>query len=126
MTRTKIYIDIDKLYAQFKRIGFTANRIAYGLGYNNALFSNAKARGYMSDEVADRLERVYGIKRSTYEIAEPKPAAEPTVEKVEEPKPEEPKTGIDYVQLYNTIYAATLAALQANAKGLHEHLFEVK
>jgi hypothetical protein len=123
MKRTRVYIDHDKLMAQIKRIGFTANRITRGLGYNNALFTNAKDRGYLSEDVAERLERVYGIKRKTYEIPAPK-AEEP--KPVEEPKAEEPKSGIDYVRLYNTIYQAVLTALQENAKGLHEHLFEVK
>jgi hypothetical protein len=123
MKRTRVYIDHDKLMAQIKRIGFTANRVAIGLGYNGSLLWNAKERGYFGEEVADRLERVYGIKRKTYEIPAPK-AEEP--KPVDEPKAEEPKSGIDYVRLYNTIYQAVLAALQENAKGLHEHLFEVK
>ena len=134
MKRARVYIDHDKLMAQIKKIGFTANRITRGLGYNNALFTNAKDRGYLSEDVAERLERVYGIKRKTYEIEEPKkeepkPVEEPKKEEpkpVEEPKVEDPKSGIDYVRLYNTIYQAVLTALQQNAKSLHDHLFEVK
>lgn len=123
MKRARVYIDHDKLMAQIKKIGFTANRITRGLGYNNALFTNAKDRGYLSEDVAERLERVYGIKRTTYEIEEPK-KEEP--KPVEDPKVEDPKSGIDYVRLYNTIYQAVLSALQQNAKSLHDHLFEVK
>ena len=122
MKRARVYIDSEKLMEQIKKIGFTASRITRGLGYNSALFTNAKDRGYFSEEVADRLERVYGIKRKTYEI--PAPSEEP--KPVEESKVEEPKSGIDYVRLYNTIYQAVLTALQANAKSLHDHLFEVK
>lgn len=127
MKRARVYIDHEKLMAQIKKIGFTANRVAIGLGYNSGLLWNAKDRGYFGEEVAERLERVYGIKRKTYEIPapseEPKHVEEP---KVEEPKVEEPKSGIDYVRLYNTIYQAVLSALQQNAKSLHDHLFEVK
>jgi hypothetical protein len=124
MKRARVYIDHDKLMAQIKKIGFTAYRVAIGLGYNSSLFCNARDRGYFSEEVAGQLERVYGIKRKTYEIPEPK-AEEPKPEPVEE-KVEEPKSGIDYVRLYNTIYQAVLSALQQNAKSLHDHLFEVK
>lgn len=123
MKRARVYIDHEKLMAQIKKIGFTANRVAIGLGYNSGLLWNAKDRGYFGEEVAERLERVYGIKRKTYEIEEPK-KEEP--KPVEEPKVEEPKSGIDYVRLYNTIYQAVLSALQQNAKSLHDHLFEVK
>lgn len=123
MKRARVYIDHAKLMAQIKKIGFMANRVAIGLGYNSSLIWNARDRGYFSEEVAERLERVYGIKRKTYEIPEPK-AEEP--KPVEEPNAEEPKSGIDYVRLYNTIYQAVLSALQQNAKSLHDHLFEVK
>lgn len=123
MKRARVYIDHDKLMAQIKKIGFTATRVSTGLGYNSSLLWNARERGYFGEEVAERLDRVYGIKRKTYEIEElkkeePKP--------VEDPKVEDPKSGIDYVRLYNTIYQAVLSALQQNAKSLHDHLFEVK
>ena len=123
MKRARVYIDHDKLMAQIKKIGFTANRVSTGLGYNSSLLWNARERGYFGEEVAERLDRVYGIKRKTYEIEEPK-KEEP--KPVEEPKVEDPKSGIDYVRLYNTIYQAVLTALRENAKGLHDHLFEVK
>ena len=109
--------------AQIKKIGFTATRVSTGLGYNSSLLWNARERGYFGEDVAERLDRVYGIKRKTYEIEAPK-KEEP--KPVEEPKVEEPKSGIDFVRLYNTIYQAVLTALQENAKGLHEHLFEVR
>lgn len=125
MKRARVYIDHDKLMAQIKKIGFTANRVAIGLGYNSSIFCNARDRGYFSEEAAERLERVYGIKRKTYEIPSPK-AEEPKPEPVEEPKTEEPKSGIDYVRLYNTIYQAVLTALQENAKGMRDKLFEMK
>ena len=125
MKRARVYIDSEKLMEQIKKIGFTANRVAIGLGYNSSLFCNARDRGYFGEDVAERLERVYGIKRKTYEIPAPK-AEEPKPEPVVEPKAEESKSGIDYVRLYNTIYQAALTALQANAKSLHDHLFEVK
>lgn len=123
MKRARVYIDHDKLMAQIKKIGFTATRVSTGLGYNSSLLWNARDRGYFGEEVAERLDRVYGIKRKTYEIEEPK-KEEP--KPVEEPKVEDPKSGIDYVRLYNTIYQAVLSALQQNAKSLHDHLFEVK
>ena len=123
MKRARVYIDHDKLMAQIKKIGFTANRVSTGLGYNSSLLWNARERGYFGEEVAERLDRVYGIKRKTYEIEEPK---KEELKPVEEPKVEDPKSGIDYVRLYNTIYQAVLTALRENAKGLHDHLFEVK
>ena len=123
MKRARVYIDHDKLMAQIKKIGFTATRVSTGLGSTRALLGNARERGYFGEEVAERLDRVYGIKRKTYEIEEPK-KEEP--KPVEEPKVEDPKSGIDYVRLYNTIYQAVLTALQTNAKSLHDHLFEVK
>ena len=108
--------------AQIKKIGFTATRVSTGLGYNSSLLWNARERGYFGEDVAERLDRVYGIKRKTYEIQAPSEEQKP----VEEPKAEEPKSGIDYVRLYNTIYQAVLTALQQNAKSLHDHLFEVR
>ena len=123
--RARVYIDYDKLMAQIKKIGFTANRVTIGLGYNSSLFFNARDRGYFGEEVAEKLERVYGIKRKTYEVEEPK-KEEPKPDPIVEPKAEEPKSGIDYVRLYNTIYQAVLTALQENAKCLHDHLFEVR
>lgn len=122
MKRARVYIDHDKLMAQIKKIGFTATKVSTGLGYNASLLLNASDRGYFGEEVAERLDRVYGIKRKTYEIPEPK-AEEP---KPVEEKVEDPKSGIDYVRLYNTIYQAVLTALQTNAKDLRDHLFEVK
>jgi hypothetical protein len=128
MKRARVYVDHGKLMEQIKKIGFTANRVAIGLGYNSSVFCNARDRGYFSEEVAERLERVYGIKRKTYEIAEPKKEEPKPVEapKAEEPKAEEPKCSIDYVRLYNTIYQAVLTALQENAKGMRDRLFELK
>ena len=121
--RARVYIDHEKLMAQIKKIGFMATRVSTGLGYNSSLLWNARERGYFGEEVAERLDRVYGIKRKTYEIEEPK-KEEP--KPAEEPKAEEPKSSIDYVRLYNTIYQAVLTALQENAKVLHDHLFEVR
>jgi hypothetical protein len=123
MKRARVYIDHENLMEQIKKIGFTANRVAIGLGYNSSVFCNARDRGYFSEEVAGRLERVYGIKRKTYEIPEPKVEDQ---KPVEEPKAEEPKSGIDYVRLYNTIYQAVLTALQENANGMRDKLFELK
>lgn len=121
----RVYIDYQKLDEQITAIGFKKAKVAKGMGYSDSLFCNAKNRGYIKDEVAERLDRIYGIKRKTYEIEAPK-KEEPKPEPIAEPKAEEPKSGIDYVRLYNTIYQAVLAALQANVKGLHDHLFEVK
>lgn len=126
MKRARVYIDYQKLEEAIAAIGFTKTKVATGMGYSDSLFCNSKDRGYFKDEVAERLDRIYGIKRKVYEIPAPKPE-EP--KHVEEPKPEpaeEPKSSIDYVALYNTIYQAVLTALQENAKGLHDRLFEVK
>jgi hypothetical protein len=123
MKRARVYIDHENLMEQIKKIGFKPCRVAIGLGYCNSLFATARDRGYFSEEVADRLERVYGIKRKTYEIPEPKVEDQ---KPVEEPKAEEPKCSIDYVRLYNTIYQAVLTALQENAKGMRDRLFELK
>lgn len=126
MKRARVYIDHGKLMEQIKKTGFSPSRITRGLGYGCAIFTYAKDLGYISEEVAERLDRIYGIKRKSYEIPAPK---------LEEPKPiegpkqdlaEEPKCSIDYVALYNTIYQAVLTALQENVKGLHDRLFEVK
>lgn len=126
MKRARVYVDYQKLEEAIAAIGFRKSKVAKGMGYSDSLFSNAKERGYFNDEVAERLDRIYGIKRKAYEVPAPKPE-EP--KPIEEPKPElaeEPKCSIDYVRLYNTIYQAVLTALQENAKGLHDRLFEVK
>jgi hypothetical protein len=123
MKRARVYIDYQKLEEAIAAIGFTKTKVAKGMGYSDSLFCNAKERGYFKDEVAERLDRIYGIKRKVYEIPAPKPE-EP--KPIEEPKKEEPKSGIDYVRLYNTIYQAVLTALQENAKGMRDRLFELK
>ena len=131
MKRARVYVDYQKLEEAIAAIGFRKSKVAIGMGYTDSLFNNAKDRGYFGEEVAKRLDRIYGIKRKAYEIPAPKPE-EPKPEEskpVEEPKQEsaeEPKCSIDYVRLYNTIYQAVLTALQENAKGLHDRLFEVK
>lgn len=125
MKRARVYVDYQKLEEAIAAIGFRKSKVAKGMGYSDSLFCNAKERGYFNDEVAERLDRIYGIKRKVYEIPAPKEEPKP----IEEPKPElaeEPNCSIDYVRLYNTIYQAVLTALQENAKGLHDRLFEVK
>ena len=126
MKKARVYVDYQKLEEAIAAIGFRKSKVAMGIGYSDKLFWNAKDRGFFSEDVAERLDRIYGIKRKAYEVPAPKPE-EP--KSVEEPKPEpteEPKCSIDYVALYNTIYQAVLTALQENAKGLHDRLFEVK
>lgn len=127
MKRTaRVYIDFQKLDEQIAAIGFKKCKVARGMGYSDSLFSNAKDRGFIHADVAERLDLVYGIKRKTYEIAEPKKPEPITTPIATVAKAEEQKPGIDYVRLYNTIYQAVLTALQENAKGLHDHLFEVR
>ena len=119
-----VHIDFDKFYGEVKKTNVPLKAILKGIGYaSDTYFTNAKARGTISVRSANDLERIYGIMRKAYEVPAPKPE-EP--KPVEEQKPEEPKNGIDYVRLYNTIYQAVLTALQENAKGLHDRLFEVK
>lgn len=122
-----VHIDFDRFIAEVEKTNVPKKTILKGIGYSSdTFFTNAKFRGRISLRSADELERIYGIKRKAYEIPAPKPE-EP--KPIEEPKPEyveEPKCSIDYVRLYNTIYQAVLTALQENAKGLHDRLFEVK
>lgn len=126
MKRARVYIDYQKLEEAIAAIGFTKTKVATGMGYSDSLFCNSKERGYFKDEVAERLDRIYGIKRKVYEIPAPKPEEPKPIEEPKQEPAEEPKCSIDYVRLYNTIYQAVLTALQENAKGLHDHLFEVK
>jgi hypothetical protein len=125
MTRARVYIDYQKLEEAIAAIGFKKSKVAKGMGYSDSLFCNAKDRGYFGEDVAERLDRIYGIKRKAYEIPAPKPE-EPKTEETKPEHAEEQKCSIDYVKLYNTIYQAVLTALQENAKGLHDRLFEVK
>lgn len=124
MKRARVYVDYQKLEEAIAAIGFKKSKVAKGMGYSDTLFCNAKDRGYFSEEAAERLDRIYGIKRKVYEIPAPKEEPKPVEEKQE--TAEEPKCSIDYVRLYNTIYQAVLTALQENAKCLHDRLFEVK
>lgn len=123
MPRTKmIAIDYDKFIAEVKKTNVPLDTIAGAVGYASVkFFSNAKIRRIVAEHAAVSLERIYGIKRGKYEIAK-KP--EPMTEPIPESKPE--PNGVDYVKLYNTIYQAVLTALRENAKGLHDHLFEVR
>lgn len=128
----RVYIDGEKLKAAMLNTGIKIKTICNGIGYQSDSFIyNAKQRGYIKERAVIDLERLYGIKRKLYEIPEPKNEVkpEPIDEQIHEPmKDEKASCGLDYVQLYNTIYTAVLSALQANAKGLHEQgkLFEVK
>lgn len=128
----RVYIDGEKLKAAMLNTGITIKTICNGIGYQSDSFIyNAKQRGYIKDRAAIDLERLYGIKRKLYEVPEPKNEVkpEPIDEQIHETMNEEKAScGLDYVQLYNTIYTAVLSALQANVKGLHEQgkLFEVK
>lgn len=123
MPKTKmIAIDYDKFIAEVKKTNVPLDTIAGACGYASVkFFSNAKMRRIVAEHAAASLERIYGIKRGKYETAKD---PEPIPEQKSEPKPE--STGIDYVKLYNTIYRAVLTALQENAKGLHDRLFEVR
>ena len=126
MKRARVYVDYQKLEEAIAAIGFKKSKVAMGIGFSDTLFWNAKERGYFSEEVAERLDRIYGIKRKAYEIPAPKPEEPKPVEEPKQEHAEDPKCSIDYVRLYNTIYQAVLTALQENAKGLHDRLFEVK
>ena len=126
MKRARVYVDYQKLEEAIAAIGFRKSKVAIGMGYTDSLFNNAKDRGYFGEEVAKRLDRIYGIKRKAYEIPAPKPEESKPIEEPKQELAEEPKCSIDYVRLYNTIYQAVLTALQENAKGLHDRLFEVK
>ncbi len=122
MPRTKmIAIDYDKFIAEVKKTNVPLDTIAGAIGYSSVkVFSNAKTRRTITEHAAVSLERIYSIKRDKYEIAKkPEPK---TVEEKQE-STEEPKRGIDYVALFNTIYQAVLTALRTNATELHDKLF---
>lgn len=114
-------IDGDKLRDALvnRELGF--NKTSIALGKNATYLSQCASYGYMSETVALLLESMFGISREEYKHVEPTPEPEP--EPVAE-EPATPSTGIDYIALYNVIYAAVYAALKANAKDMHDHLFE--
>lgn len=111
-----ISINYEKFINEINNTNVPFEIIANTIGYaSKKYFGNAKKRGVITELSADKLERFYGIRRTAYEV-------------VENPKPhhETKEDCVDYVKLYNTIYQAVLTALQENAKGLHDRLFEVK
>ena len=114
-------IDGDKLRNALVKRDLKAGDTSESLGKNRTYLAQCASYGYMNTSIALLLETMYGIPRSEYEYVEPAPEPEP------EPVAEEPATpsaGIDYIALYNVIYAAVYAALKANAKDLHDHLFD--
>ena len=90
------------------------------MGFNAAYLNNAMARGYLAPAGAILLEKLFDIQPHEYQITEPTPEPEPVKAESEEAATQ----ALDYVQLYNTVYAAMLAALKQNAKEMREHLFD--
>lgn len=102
--------------------GLSAEQVSRETGRGKSYISQCMTYGYMSASEALLLDRMYGIPRSEYEYVEPTPEPEPVAET---PATEQPQTsGIDYVALYNTIYAAVYAALKANASDMRDRLFD--
>lgn len=124
MRRTNNFeIDGDKLRNALVRKNLGMNRTSMELGKSPTYLSQCASYGYMNASIALLLETMYGIPRSEYEHVEPEPEPEPAPEPVAE-EPATPSTGIDYIALYNVIYAAVHAALKQNAKDMHDHLFD--
>ena len=99
-------IDAEKLQKEIKKRGLTQVEVSEGIYKSRGYIKNVISEGKITGQSAILLEQVYNIKRADYEYIEPK------TEQVTEVKEESPKVErIDYVQLYNTIYAAVLAAL---------------
>ena len=114
-------IDGDKLRNALVKRDLKAGDTAVSLGKNRTYLAQCASYGYMNASIALLLETMYGIPRSEYEHVEPEPEPEPAPVAEE---PATPSTGIDYIALYNVIYASVYAALKANAKDLHDHLFD--
>ena len=122
-----INIDADKLRGELKIRKLTTPKASTEMGYNSYFLTNSINRGTLSVPAVVLLDRLYGIKRESYEIvpaAEPEPEPEP--EQVPEPAPNSfvslnqtdrrlwQMTGED---LYRVIYSASFAAFSAAIKG---------
>lgn len=98
----QLQVDIDKLYAIFKKRGLYSTYVAKEIGVNASYFSNVKARGTLSELVATSLEVKYNIPRAEY-LSQ--------VEK-ESTKTENILTQKDKVVLYELIYSAVYNAMK--------------
>ena len=113
-------IDSKKLKTALKERGLKTEIVSVATGHCKSYISQCIWGNSMPFSEAILLDRMYGIPRSEYEHIEPTP--EPVAET---PATEQPQTsGIDYVALYNTIYAAVYAALKANASDMRDRLFD--
>lgn len=121
-------IDKDLFRKELDKTNIPYARISEGIGHSHSFIHLVIREGKISESDASRLERFYGVQRDAYRaMLKPETKQAETIVRVEKAE-EKAACGLDYVQLYNTIYTAVLAALQANVKGLHEQgkLFEVK
>lgn len=116
-------IDGNKLRTALVKRDLKSSKTSVSLGKCSTYLSQCASYGYMNNTVALLLESMYGLPRAEYEYVDPTPEPEPEPKMVA-PTDDAPATGIDYIALYNVIYAAVYAALKANAKDLHDHLFE--
>jgi plasmid maintenance system antidote protein VapI len=127
MPKTKIIeIDSDKLRRAIVKRNLHVTKISVEMGRSPVFVTNIIQRGRMTPSVAILLEKMYDIQPHEYELVKPEPDPE-TVEVVPANEAGEQNTpAIDYVQLYNVVYAAMLAALKKNASDMREHLFTGK
>jgi hypothetical protein len=115
-----IKIDGKKLKDAIKSRGLTCEQVSLETGRGRTYIAYSVCTGIIAISETLLLDKLYGIKPSEYEYVEPEP--EPVVET---PEHEPTQTsGIDYVALYNTIYAAVYAALKANAEDMKDRLFK--
>lgn len=68
--RNAVMIDRDKLKREFAKRGILANDVSRELGYGRNYLSSAMGIGKLRESVVVLLDRLYGIKRESYEITE--------------------------------------------------------
>lgn len=118
--KTSIKIDPKKLRHAILVRNMSLIEASEQMGFNKAYLNNCMARSEIAPSGAILLEKMFSVEPHEYQVTEPEPVkAEPVETPTSEPAPV-----IDYVQLYNTVYAAMLAALSQNAKEMREHLFD--
>lgn len=118
-------IDVQKFRHALDVRNLKFDALSLEMGREKTYINTIIKHGRIVPSAAILLEKLHDIQRYEYELVQALP--EPTPDEAKSVTVlEQPKAEIDYVQLYNTIYGAVLAALRQNAKDVKDRLFTAR
>lgn len=101
-----INIDSDKLYGELRARKLTSYKVSVEMGYNPYFLKNSINRGSLCLPAVSILDRMWGIKRETYEVV-PEPEPEPEPEPAPQFAPDEERAFINPHQTDRRLWQMT-------------------